>query len=181
MTQLLEKKPSRLTSKRAHGRIVNVIASLLRKQLQIPNIYLSPRIPGVDDVDILAVDRGGSGDLHAVDIKIAAKLSSPAQRRAIFQGLKASPFHFKYLAVPVFSIENSGLDFATFSDLFDESGIGRIGVLFFDSSIFDASSTSSDSSVKILTTPERFLVRGEKLVAVEKWLAKAKPDMEVRI
>jgi hypothetical protein len=181
MTQLLEKNPSRLTPKRVQGRVVNVVAALLRKQLQIPNIYLNPKIPGIPAVDILAVDRGGSGDLHAVDIKIVVKLSSPVQRRTLLQDLKASPFHFKYLAVPVFAIDESGLDFTTYSDLFDESGIGRIGILFFDSSIFDASSASSDSSVKILTRPERFLVRGEKLVTIEKWLAKAKPDIEVRI
>ena len=43
-------------------------------------------------------------------------------------------------------------------------------------------STALDSKLAVLTVkPERFLVRGEKLEAVEKFLSKAKPDMEVRI
>ena len=181
MTQLLDKNQTRLTPKRVHGRVVNIVAALLRKQLQIPNIYLNPKIPGVTLVDVLAVDRGGSGDLHAVDVKLVVELHAPAQRRALVQTLKTSPFHFKYLAVPEFAISESGLDFTTYPDLFDETGIGRIGILSFDSSILDASSMSSVTAVKVLVSPERFLVRGTKLILVEKFLAKAKPDMEVRI
>jgi hypothetical protein len=181
MTQLLDKNQSRLTPKRAHGRVVNVVAALLRKQLQIPNIYLNPKIPGVTPMDVLAVDRGGSGDLHAVDVKLVVELHSPSQRRALVQALKSSPFHFKYLAVPEFAISESGLDFTTYSDLFDETGIGRIGILSFDSGILDASSMSSANAVSIVVSPERFLVRGAKLTLIEKFLAKAKPDMEVRI
>jgi hypothetical protein len=181
MTQLLDKTQTRLTPKRVQGRVVNVVAALLRKQLQIPNIYLNPRISGVPAVDVLAADRGGSGDLHAVDIKLVVDLHSLAQRRTLMQGLKTYPFHFKYLAVPEFAISESGVDFATYSDLFDEAGIGRIGVLSFDSSILDASSASSTSAVKVIVSPERFLVRGAKLALIEKFLARAKPDMEVRI
>jgi hypothetical protein len=181
MTQLLEKSPSRLTPKRVQGRVVNVVAALLRKQLQIPNIYLNPKIPGVPAVDILAVDRGGSGDLHVVEIKPTVELHSRAQLRALVQTFKPYPFHFKYLALPEFTISKSGLDFAEYPELFDEAGIGRIGILSFKSSIFDASSFDSADAAKEILRPERFLVRGEKLVTIEKWLAKAKPDMEVRI
>jgi hypothetical protein len=154
---------------------------MLRQRLHIPNIYLNPRIPGVPAVDVLAVDRGGSGDLHAVDIKLVVELRSPAQRRTIVQTLKAYPFHFKYLAIPEFAITESGSDFTTYSDLFDLEGIGRIGILSFGSSIFDPSSFDSTDAVKEIIRPERFLVRGEKLTIIEKWLAKAKPDIEVRI
>jgi hypothetical protein len=181
MTQLLDKNQSRLTPKRVHGRVVNVVAALLRKQLQIPNIYLNPKIPGVPAVDILAVDRGGSGDLHVVEIKPTVELHSRAQLRSLVQTLKPYPFHFKYLALPEFTISQSGLDFAEYPELFDEAGIGRIGILSFKSSIFDASSFDSADAAKEILRPERFLVRGEKLVTIEKWLAKAKPDMEVRI
>jgi hypothetical protein len=181
MSEVLERSPLRLSSKKVHGRVVNVVAALLRKNLYIPNVYLNPKIPGVPAVDVLAVDRGGSGDLHAVDIKLVVELQSPAQRRTLVRTLKASPFHFKYLAVPQFAITDSGLDFTTYSDLFDDSGIGRIGILSFDSSILDASSMSGSAVAQIIVSPERFLVRGAKLTAIEKFLAKARPDMEVRI
>jgi hypothetical protein len=181
MNQVMERSPSRLSVKKVHGRAVNVVAALLRKQLHIPNIYLNPRIPGVPAVDVLAVDRGGSGDLHAVDIKLVVELHSRAQRQSIVQTLKSYPFHFKYLALPNFAITDSGLDFMTYTDLFDSEGIGRIGILAFGPSIFDPSSFDATDAAKELVRPERFLVRGAGLAAVEKWLAKAKPDMEVRI
>jgi len=181
MSEVLERTQLRLSSKKVHGRMVNVVAALLRKELHIPNIYLNPKIPGVPAVDVLAVDRGGSGDLHAVDIKLAVELHSPAQRRMLVQTLKTYPFHFKYLAVPEFAISESGLDFTTYSDLFDETGIGRIGILAFNSNIFDVSSFDSTNAAKEILRPERFRVRGEGLVAIEKYLAKAKPDIEVRI
>ncbi len=181
MSEVLERSPSRLSVKRVHGRAVNVVADLLRKQLHIPNIYLNPKIPGVPAVDVLAVDRGGSGDLHAVDIKLAVELHSLAQRRILVQTLKAYPFHFKYLAVPELAITESGTDFATYTDLFDSEGIGRIGILAFGPSISDPASFDSTDAAREIVRPERFLVRGVGLGAVEKWLAKAKPDMEVRV
>jgi hypothetical protein len=181
MMQLLDKGQSRLTPRKVQGRVVNVVAALLRKQLQIPNIYLNPKIPGVPAVDVLAVDRGGSGDLHAVEIKPTIELHSRAQLRSLAQSLKPYPFHFKYLAMPEFALSKSGLDFAEYPELFDEAGIGRIGILSFRSSIFDASSFDPADAAKEILRPERFLVRGDGLKAIEKFLAKATPDIAVRI
>src|ERR1035437_4030825 len=58
-----------LTVRQRKGRAVNAVAELLEKKLLVPNIYLEPRSPYIT-ADVLAVDRAGSGDLHAVEIRI---------------------------------------------------------------------------------------------------------------
>jgi len=182
MTQLMEKSQLRLSQKRAHGRMANAMADLLRKQLYVPNVYLNPKIDGVPPIDVLAADRGGSGDLHAIEIKIFVVFPTRAQLRTLLKPIKALPFHYKYLAIPSFSpdLDDSGR-FADYSELFDESGIGRVGIISFSHGIL-MNSAAIDSKLTVLTVqPERFLVRGGKLKAVEKFLSKAKPDMEVRI
>lgn len=182
MTELLEKSSLRLNSKKVHGRMANVMADLLRKQLYVPNVFLNPKISGVPQVDVLAVDRAGSGDLHAVEIKIVFIFPTRSQLRTLLKPLKALPFHYKYLALPGFSTDLSdSKKFADYSELFDESGIGRVGIISFDHNILQESSAIDADSVALTVRPERFRVRGEKLAAIEKFLAKAKPDMEVRI
>ena len=59
----------RLTSRQREGRAINAVAELLRRTLSVPNIYLEPPASLIS-ADILAVDRGGAGDLHAVEIKL---------------------------------------------------------------------------------------------------------------
>jgi hypothetical protein len=148
----------------------------------VPNIYLDPRISGVPHPDVLAVDRAGSGDLHAVEVKTISTLRSRTELRSILHEMKDLPFHFKYLALPYFLADlKAPLKFADYPELFDESGIGRIGIISFDSSILDASSAANTSAVRIIVKPERFLVRGAKLTLIEKFLTKAKPDIEVRL
>lgn len=182
MTEVLEKNQLRLSTKRIHGRVVNVVAELLRKQLQIPNIYLNPKISGAPSVDVLAVNRGGSGDLYAVEIKTAVEFHTRAQLRSILPIIKAQPFHFKYLALPQFLTDlNSRFKFADYSELFDETGIGRIGILSFNLNIFEASTFDATDAVREVLRPERFRVAAERLLPIERFLAKAKPDMEVRI
>lgn len=182
MTTLLEKSPLRLNNKRVQGRMSNVVADMLRKQLYVPNIFLDPKIPGQPSVDVLAVDRAGSGDTHAVEIKIFSIFPTRSQMRSLLAPLKALPFHFKYLALPGFAPDLSdSKKFADYTELFDESGIGRIGIISFDHKILQEPAAIDLNSVALTVRPERFRVRGEKLVAIEKFLAKTKPDMEVRI
>jgi hypothetical protein len=94
--------------------------------------------------------------------------------------LKTLPFRYKYLALPGFSSDLSdSRKFGDYAELFDESGIGRIGIISFDHNILLESAAIDAQSATL--TVQRFRVRGEGLATIEKWLAKAKPDMEVRI
>lgn len=185
-----------LTPRQQEGRAVNAVAEVLRKRLTVPNIYLEPRGDSIS-VDVLAVDRAGSGDLHAVQIKLQDDFrripsSKPAtvrevkQRNADWQAhfrkrvreihrqIMALPAHFRYLAI----LENS-LDMVTGElgpVLYSADGIGRIGII----AITDRGEEAPVAEVVI--TPERFRVDAVKLRNIEKkLLEKVRPDIEVRI
>ncbi len=158
------------------------MADLLRRQLSVPEIYLEPKMSSNPSPDVLAVDRAGSGDLHAVEIKIMAVFPTRSMLRPLVSQVKAWPFHFKYLAMPGFLHDLSdGRRFAEYSELFDESGIGRIGIISFNPDLLQSSAAVGLNSVAMTIRPERFRVPSEKLASVERFLTKAKPDIAVRI
>ena len=177
---------------------MNAVAELLRKTLSVPNIYLEPHSPQLA-VDILAVDRAGSGDLHGVEIKIdddfvRNRVKNPANLKAIKQQrrdrerhfrtrikelhreLMSLPAHYRYLAVP-----QSGCD-TILGELrpllHSPDGIGKIGII----SITDHGEELPIAEIVI--APERFRVDAAKLSKIEKNLInnkKVRPDIEVRI
>jgi hypothetical protein len=67
-----------LGPRQRHGRAINSVADFLRKspKLSVPNIYINPHMPLLTEIDILAVDRAGSGDLHAIEVKELLNLPS---------------------------------------------------------------------------------------------------------
>ncbi len=63
-------QPTELSIRRRHGRAVNAVADYLRSQLRVPNVYISPSGGSMSRIDVLAADAAGSGDIHAVDVKV---------------------------------------------------------------------------------------------------------------
>src|SRR5271166_2258376 len=121
MTTAIKGKRRRLTLRQQKGRAVNAVAEVLQKKLLVPNIYLEPHSHPLA-VDVLAVDRAGAGDLHAVLIKLAndfrtERSRKPADPRAlnelnmawrvhfrkrmreIRERLMSLPAHYRYLAI----------------------------------------------------------------------------------
>jgi hypothetical protein len=177
-----ERSLPRLSKRRFHGRAINAVGETLRRQLTVPEIYLEPRIPGGPVVDVLAVDRGGSGDLHGVLVTEGLTLNTPAQRRSLLGLLKKLPFHYKYVAIPDFAADlQSDSRFAEAVELFDESGIGRIGLLSVNKALFNATAPLNAAMVVQVIAPERFKVSSTVLAPLERFLLKAKPDISVRI
>jgi hypothetical protein len=178
---------------------MNAVAELLRRKLSVPNIYLEPP-RSLLSADVLAVDRGGAGDLHAVEIKLWSNLGplsgEPARPsnpksvkelnedsgakldeklRGIHRQLMAMPAHFRYIA---FSAETFDLAFVELGrlGLFREDGIGRLGVI----TITEQGEESPTAEIAVV--PERFRVDPAKLKIIEtRLLAKSRPDIEVRI
>jgi hypothetical protein len=184
MNNELATSPLRLSSRRQHGRAINAVAELFRRQLRVPEIYLDPRIPGFQSADVLAVDQAGSGDLHAAEVKeTLVSVPSRAQLRKLLAEVMEIPFHFRYLALPWSTSEEHERcqRFGDYPELFDGSGIGRVGVIAFNHAILQSSAQLQQSVINIVVRPERFRVQGEKLAAVEKFLAKSKPDMAIRL
>ncbi len=167
---------------------MNAVAEVLRKKLLVPNIYLEPRLPSLA-VDVLAVDRAGAGDLHAVEIRIEIEFvrtpASPAQggwishlrkgkMKEIHARIMSLPAHYRYLAIPQgirdVLVEELG------DLLYSPDGIGRIGII----AITDRGEEPPTAEISI--APERFRVDAAKLRNIEsKLLAKVRPDIGVRI
>ena len=192
MPVISEGKRRTLTLRQKEGRAVNAVAELLRKTLSVPNIYLEPRSPKLA-VDVLAVDRAGSGDLHGVEIKVRddLRVKNPSSLKVLNQQIKGRskrniaeirrqlmslPAHYKYLAV---SQSDCDLVLTEMEPrLYSPDGIGRIGII----SITDQGEELPRAEIVI--TPERFRVDAAKLSKIEKNLInnkKVRPDIEVRI
>jgi hypothetical protein len=184
----------KLSSRQREGRVINAVAELLRRRLSVPNIYIEPP-SSVIAADILAVDRGGAGDLHAVEIKLSlldvgsearahsgGGLYHAARRQrmvhekvhAIKRQLMALPAHFRYLVVPE---EGFNELTAILNDvgLFSEDGIGRLGIITFSGNGLKTPHPA------IAVVPERFRVDGVKVRRIGTKLLGISPDIEVRI
>jgi hypothetical protein len=183
-----------LTVRQQKGRAVNAVAELLEKRLAVPNIYLEPRSPYIS-TDVLAVDRAGSGDLHAVEIKLEDELRGKstvaaaldpkrwmqtqikATSKVILAQLMALPAHYRYLAIPEASFDLVMGELGPV--LYPPDGIGRIGII----KLIDQGQAPPIAELSSIT-PERFRVSAEKLSRIEKNLInnkKVRPDIEVRI
>ncbi len=185
-------KKRTLTLRQQKGRAVNAVAEVLRKKLSVPNIYLEPHFH-FPAADVLAVDRAGSGDLHAVRIKLEAeivrkhasaaldsrrwmRLDAKMMMKTMNQQLMRMAAHYRYLAIPgdIWDALKEEPEVSSYSS----DGIGRIGII----SITDQ--REGLPSAEIVVTPERFRVDGAQLSKIEKNLInnkKVRPDIEVRI
>jgi hypothetical protein len=161
--------------RKRHGRAINAVADFLRyksPKLSVPNIYIEPRLPLLSGIDVLAVDRAGSGDLHIVEIKDLVNVTSSAQLDRYLEPLKKWPAHFKYIAIPRATNPER---FISHAKLFARNGIGRIGIILLDAAGADL------PQVSLFSPAERFVVGQESMEKIEKALSKRKPDIEVRI
>jgi hypothetical protein len=193
----------KLTLRQREGRAINAVAELLRRTLSVPNIYLEPPASLIP-ADVLAVDRGGAGDLHAVEIQLASDLSPVEGQirkaashgdinerykratkvfiakyrenlRTIHRKVMSIPAHYRYLAIPAESFGLAIGELAHFG-LFPKDGIGRLGVI----TIKDRGEESPVAEMAAVA--ERFRVDPARLSSIEsKLLTKNRPDIEVRI
>jgi hypothetical protein len=194
----LKEESTNLTPRQREGRAINAVAELLRRTLSVPNIYFEPPA-SLTPADVLAVDRGGAGDLHAVEIKLLdmrpaplgpapkrtpakdAWITAAAERRhrevakGAHRQLMSMPAHFRYLAIPAESFEVLLRELSQFG-LYAEDGIGRLGII-------TITEKGTDSPLaEVVVAPERFRVDPAKLKNIEaKFLSKSRPDIEVRI
>jgi hypothetical protein len=196
---IVKEEARKLTLRQREGRAINAVAELLRRKLSVPNIYLEPP-PTLISADILAVDRAGAGDLHAVEIKLKRDLdpfdgqrqkqSNPKELNELYarfypkyrlklQGIHrqvmSMPAHYRYIAIPAESFDLAIGELMHFG-LFPEDGIGRLGVI----TIKEKGEESPTAEMAVV--PERFRVDSAKLKIIEtKLLAKSRPDIQVRI
>ncbi len=154
-----------LTPEQQEARGINAVAELLRNQLIVPKIFLTPPWPDSRNrVDLLAVDRAGAGEIHVVEVKIGigGAVQSP-------QRIKAMPAHYKYIAVigdRRYRPSDEGL--------YAADGFGRIGLIQVNED------EAGNLKAELVIAPERFRVDASVFRSVDRFTAKHRADIEVR-
>lgn len=165
------------------GRAKNSIQSFLIRKLLIPKVYLDVDWDGWK-VDVLAIDRAGVGDVHAVRLvpwepghRDNRGYSSFLEKEvsAELESFAGFPGHFRYLAVvgseqkkqrwnPSNGIKNQSLA---------ADGVGRVGILYLNV-------TEEDAAVEVLLKAERFRSSKEIVELTDQFVASNTANWEVR-
>jgi hypothetical protein len=159
-----------LSARKRHGRAVNAVADFLRSQLRVPNVYIEPSGVNLSRIDVLAADAAGSGDIHAVEVKLLPAPLTQAAMKTFIDQIKKVPAHYKY-----FALNKNATSISIGAQLFSGDGIGRVGLLFI------SESGEVYPTVELAIKPERFRIDASELAQIERFLSKAKPDMYVRL
>jgi len=159
------------------GRGKNAVQDFLSHKLLFPKIYFDIVFNGVD-VDVLAIDRNGTGDVHAV-YKVYQGTDPEGALAAVAANIGPSPAkivpHFIYAAVV-----NDGPGARRFlpseqiiQRSFAEDGVGRMGILFVDL-------TEDEPRVTVVQKPERFRSSKEIIELADQFVASHTPNWEIR-
>jgi len=163
------------------GRAKNAVLSFLENRLIVPKIYLDAEWGG-QKVDVLAIERDGVGDVHAVLLfprKYSAegRLDIESQQKTaddLITRFSSIPANYKYIGgvdvedshfVAMFRI---GINERLFSPDF----IGRIGLLHIDTS------TEDDPRINYRLGAERFRAKIAKLA--DEYVQQHEADWEIR-
>lgn len=154
------------------GRAVNAVAGFLQGHLRVPNVYLEPRSALWKNVDVVAADGAGSGDIHAAEVRFLPYPTHVSKAGQLIEEVKTLPAHYKYLAVNKNSVS------LTLGDgplTFSPDGIGRVGLLLIEET------QDALLRVELVVRPERFRLEPKVAARVERFLERATPDMFVRV
>jgi|SRR5271154_3549097 len=173
-----------LSERQQLGRAQNAISAYLTRKLVLPKIYLDAAW-NQQAIDLLAIDRSGVGDVHAVRMirreptpesgKEGESIQTMTAAGECIEQMHALPSQYRYIAVV--SDLSYGLTHrfsAAFnSKIFAEDGVGRIGILFVDVS-------GDDTRVDEILKPERFRSSKQILDLTDEYVATHTANMEYR-
>jgi len=166
------------------GRGKNVVLEFFERKLHVPKIYLDAAWDG-DQIDVLAIDRSGVGDVHAVLLfprpyTTDGRLDLESQESRIdhlITRLKSVTAHFKYIAAvetqrqadwrAIFRISNSQTE-----RIFAPDFVGRIGLLHIDAP------EDGEPRTEVVLRPERF--RAKVSALADDFVMQHTPDWEIR-
>jgi hypothetical protein len=165
------------------GRAKNAVQDYLIHKLLYPKVYLDADLDGWK-LDLLAVDRVGSGDVHGVRLVLwePGHLDNHGYSAHLEKAVSAAvrdfvgfPGHFRYLSVVCTEpkkqqwIPSPGIkDQALAPD-----GVGRVGILYLDI-------TEEEPSVKVLLKAERFRSSKELVELADRFVAEHTANWEFR-
>ncbi len=171
-----------MTDRQQLARGKNVMLSLLEKRLSVPRIYLDATWQG-KNVDILAIDRDGSGDVHVVlaylrplhedlpdTIKDRTELHNALGRLADIQA------QFKYVLGVASSARWNSFGSSPVGEFaegtFAPDGLGRVAIAF------AAPDDTGLMIVKVALFPERF--RAFVGTSADEFVKKHSADWQIR-
>jgi hypothetical protein len=166
------------------GRAMNAVQEFLVHKLLFPKVYLDADWNG-NKVDVLAIDRGGVGDVHAVHLVPVEPVGEPDWQYLVTKAailvndqvelLSLMQAQFRYIALIGFS---SGLErFYPNAELsrrmLAKDGVGRIGILHVDL-------TEDDPSVRVILKAERFRSSKEIVELADRFVGEHTANWEFR-
>ena len=163
---------------------MNAVQEFLVHKLLFPKVYLDAHWNG-NKVDVLAIDRAGAGDVHAVRLVPVEQIGEPELQALLalagilvneqIELLGTLPAQFKYISLISFS---SGLErfypgAELIRRLLAKDGVGRIGILHVDL-------TEDDPSVRVILKAERFRSSKELVELTDRFVAEHTANWEYR-
>jgi len=160
-----------LSQHQLEGRIKNAVAQLLQTRLIVPKIFFEAQWPTPSrKIDVLAIDRAGSGDIHCIKIILTLASAYP-----LMPLLMAMPAHYKYVAIWEEKNLPPLLERIDEFSLYPSSGIGRVGVI---------SISESPKDKRLLPTvaiePERFRLEHKFYRQIDRFMGSHLADLEIR-
>lgn len=165
------------------GRAKNALLTFFERRISVPKIYIDADWDG-QHIDVLAIDRDGVGDVHAVllfirpyyndgQLNLVDEASSINGLISRFRSIQAQ---FKLVAAVDIDMNHGAAPFnlppTSSDDSFSSDGIGRIGFLTINAAPED------EPRVNVHTKPERFRARIAKLA--DDYIQQHEPDWQVR-
>jgi hypothetical protein len=173
------------------GRAMNALQDYLVRKLLLPKVYLDVLWNGAP-IQVLAVDRAGAGDVHAVwmmylspgiDSRMASAalglfLPGTVEEMKLLPAVeeaKSRSTHYRYVAIvsddP--NMRRLSLSDDVVSKSLAEDGVGRVGILLVDM-------TDVEPSVRVLLKAERFRSSKEIVELADRYVAGHTANWEVR-
>lgn len=162
----VEEKKRLHSPKHEERRAKAAIAEWLRRFLIVPNIYFDAAWQPKRTLDVLAIDRAGSGDVHAVEVKAVYTHNDLVQARKL---LLTTPANYTWLAL----VAEPGVELPVPPlALLNPGGMGRIGLI----RIEPGPGESPVASIQYKA--ERFA--GSLYDRADRFTKKHKPDLQTR-
>lgn len=144
------------------------VARCLIRQLTVPKVYFDAKWPpdGTHQVDVLAVDRAGTGDLHVVEVKFSANVAFAA-----IAELLPVPAQFRWIAFFRATADSqTELNLIGKQPLYPPNGMGRVGV------IEVVQMANDDLGANVRIRAERFM--GSFRTQVEQFVTSVPADIQ---
>lgn len=164
------------------GRAKNAVLSFFEQRLSVPKIYIDAIWDG-HQVDVLAINRDGVGDVHAV-LLFARKYFSDGLLDIVHEGrsiedkidqFAAISANYKYIAVVDLDPYHRGpfgVSEVLLEKSFSQDGIGRIGFIAIKAQV------DEEPKVNVEIKPERFRAKIAKLA--DDYIQQHEADWEIR-